>query len=416
MSNSKNTRAFEGDPLRELDSSKEFAEVRLTSMGSLGDTVAEFEDATIQIFGGIVGELVKARIYRYKRRRKGMISGMVSEVIEPSPHRVESPCSYFGFCSGCQWQHISYEHQLTLKRDMVRNAFDDYPSLSEVFISGTHSAPTSFNYRNHARFTVRFGGQLGFSNRITRRFVRIDECMLMDPKINDFLSRLQDEASETTNLSIRVGANSGDYLIQPELSNPNIDFDTGQKWYVENMLDRQFRVASPSFFQVNTKQAEFMINLVGEKLNLDGNEVLVDAYAGVGVFASLLSRQVTKVIAIEESASAIKDAAINTLGIDNLEFREGKTEAVLDSIEYTPEAVILDPPRAGCHIKALNALKNLGAKRVCYVSCDPVTLARDLAILCEGNYKIQNVQPIDMFPQTYHTECIVTMQIKDSNI
>ena len=86
MSNSKNTRAFEGDPLRELDSSKEFAEVRLISMGSLGDTVAEFEDATIQIFGGIVGELVKARIYRYKRRRKGMISGMVSEVIEPSPH------------------------------------------------------------------------------------------------------------------------------------------------------------------------------------------------------------------------------------------------------------------------------------------------------------------------------------------
>ena len=202
MSNSENITAFEGDPLRESDSEKEFAELRLASMGILGDTVADFEDGTIQVFGGIVGELVRARIYRYKRRRKEMISGMVSEVIDPSPHRVESPCSYFGFCSGCQWQHISYGHQLTLKRDMVRNAFDDYPCLSEVFISNTHAAPTSFNYRNHARFTVRFGGQLGFSNRITRRFVRIDECMLMDPKINEFLSHLQDEASELSLIHI----------------------------------------------------------------------------------------------------------------------------------------------------------------------------------------------------------------------
>ena len=411
MSNSKNTRAFEGDPLRELDSSKEFAEVRLISMGSLGDTVAEFEDATIQIFGGIVGELVKARIYRYKRRRKGMISGMVSEVIEPSPHRVESPCSYFGFCSGCQWQHISYEHQLTLKRDMVRNAFDDYPSLSEVFISGTHSAPTSFNYRNHARFTVRFGGQLGFSNRITRRFVRIDECMLMDPKINDFLSRLQDEASETTNLSIRVGANSGDYLIQPELSNPNIDFDTGQKWYVENMLDRQFRVASPSFFQVNTKQAEFMINLVGEKLNLDGNEVLVDAYAGVGVFASLLSRQVTKVIAIEESQAAVKDALFGLNDLKNIYYIEGKTEEVLRDLKDQVDVIILDPPRTGCHPNAIDSVIATKANKIAYVSCDPPSLARDLNLLVDGGYTIESVSPIDMFPQTYHTECVATLSL-----
>ena len=94
--------AIEGDPLRELDFPKEFAELRLTSMGPLGDTLADFENASVEVFGGIVGELVKARIYRYKRRRKEMISGMVFEVIEPSPHRIQSPCAYFGFCSGCQ--------------------------------------------------------------------------------------------------------------------------------------------------------------------------------------------------------------------------------------------------------------------------------------------------------------------------
>jgi len=411
MSTSENTMEFDGDPLRELDSSKEFAELRLTSMGNLGDAIADFENGTIQVFGGIVGELVKVRIYRYKRRRKDMVSGMVSDVIDPSPHRVDSPCSYFGFCSGCQWQHISYEHQLTLKRDTVRNAFNDYPSLSDVVISNTHPAPTSFNYRNHARFTVRFGGQLGFSNRITRRFVRIDECMLMDSKINEFLSQLQEEASETTNLSVRVGINTGHYLIQPKLSNPNLNFDTGQKWYTENMLDRDFRVASPSFFQVNTKQAEFMINLVGDRLNLNGREILVDAYAGVGVFGSLLSNRVRKVIAIEESQAAVKDALFGLHDLKNIYYLEGKTEEVLKELEDQVDVIILDPPRTGCHPDAIDSVIASKANKIAYVSCDPPSLARDLSMLVDGGYTVENVSPIDMFPQTYHTECVATLSL-----
>ena len=411
MSTSENTMEFDGDPLRELDSSKEFAELRLTSMGNLGDAIADFENGTIQVFGGIVGELVKVRIYRYKRRRKDMVSGMVSDVIDPSPHRVDSPCSYFGFCSGCQWQHISYEHQLTLKRDTVRNAFNDYPSLSDVVISNTHPAPTSFNYRNHARFTVRFGGQLGFSNRITRRFVRIDECMLMDSKINEFLSQLQEEASETTNLSVRVGINTGHYLIQPKLSNPNLNFDTGQKWYTENMLNREFRVASPSFFQVNTKQAEFMINLVGDRLNLNGEEILVDAYAGVGVFASLLSDRVRKVIAIEESQAAVKDALFGLHDLKNIYYLEGKTEEVLKELEDQVDVIILDPPRTGCHPDAIDSVIASKANKIAYVSCDPPSLARDLSMLVDGGYTVENVSPIDMFPQTYHTECVATLSL-----
>ncbi len=411
MSTSENTIEFDGDPLRESDSSKEYAELRLTSMGDLGDSIADFEDGTIQVFGGIVGELVRARIYRYKRRRKEMVSGMVSDVIDPSPHRVASPCSYFGFCSGCQWQHISYEHQLTLKRDIVRNAFNNYPSLSDVVISNTHPAPTSFNYRNHARFTVRFGGQLGFSNRITRRFVRIDECMLMDPKINEFLSQLQEEASETTNLSVRVGINTGEYLIQPKLSNPNLNFDTGQKWYTENMLNREFRVASPSFFQVNTKQAEFMINLVGDRLNLNGEEILVDAYAGVGVFASLLSDRVRRVIAIEESQAAVKDALFGLDDLKNIDYKEGKTEEVLKELEDQIDVIILDPPRTGCHPNAIDSVIASKANKIAYVSCDPPSLARDLNMLVDGGYTVENVSPIDMFPQTYHTECVATLSL-----
>jgi 23S rRNA (uracil1939-C5)-methyltransferase len=296
---------------------------------------------------------------------------------------------------------------------MVRRFFADYASLSNMHVSKTHAAPDDLNYRNHARFTVRFGGQLGFSNRITRRFVRIDECMLMDSKINGFLSQLQDNASETTNLSIRVGTNTEDYLVQPELSEADIDFQTGQKWYVENMLNREFRVASPSFFQVNTKQAEFMINLVRDKLRLNGNETLVDAYAGVGVFASLLSNKVRKVIAVEESQAAVKDALFGLNDLDNVHYIQGKTEEVLEELKEEIDVIILDPPRTGCHPQAVASVISSKANKIAYVSCDPASLARDLDILVQGGYQIDSVDPIDMFPQTYHTECVTTLSLNN---
>lgn len=247
------------DPLRTNDERKEYAQLRLGPVGDLGDVLADFEDGSISVFGGIEGELVKARIYRYRRRRQDMTSAIVVEVIEPSPFRVEPPCPYFGMCSGCQWQHISYPHQLDLKKRILSDKFRKFDSLEGVDVLSTCPAPDEFFYRNHARFTVRFGGQLGFSNRITRRFVRIDKCLLMAPDINEALNGLQDRAEETTNVSVRVGFSTGDRLIQPTLLNPDIPFDTGQRWYIEKMKGREFRVASPSFFQVNTLQAEQMI-------------------------------------------------------------------------------------------------------------------------------------------------------------
>ena len=233
--------------------------------------------------------------------------------------------------------------------------------------------------------------------------------MFMDSKINSFLSQLQDNSSETTNLSIRVGANTDDYLIQPELSGPDIDFETGQKWYVENMLNREFRVASPSFFQVNTKQAEFMINLVGDKLGLNGDEILVDAYAGVGVFASLLSDRVRKVIAVEESQAAVKDALFGLNDLHNVHYIQGKTEEILEELEEKIDVIILDPPRTGCHPQAIASVLSAKPNKIAYVSCDPPSLARDLDMLVQGGYQIDSVDPIDMFPQTYHTECVATL-------
>lgn len=400
------------DPLRLNDIDAEFATLRISEMGLLGDGVAIFEEDEIPVFGGLTGELVKARIYRYTRRKKNLVNAIVIDVIESSSKRVKPPCQYFISCSGCQWQHMEYPSQLIEKRNYVIKQMRAYENLKDVLIERTLPSPQQYHYRNHARFTVRFGGQLGFSNRITRRFVRVDECKLMDPLINTTLSGIQDKCTETSNLSVRVGANTGDRLIQPTLSNPAIPYETGQKWYMERLNTTEFRVASPSFFQVNTKQAELMIKLVVDNFELCGDETVVDAYAGVGTFAVELASKVGRVVAIEESSAAVKDSSYSLEHVDNVDFKLGKTEDVLPTLDHQVDALIIDPPRVGCHPNALNSIISLRPFKIAYVSCDPVTLARDLDILVAGGYRVTKIEPIDMFPQTHHVECVAMLRFE----
>ena len=388
----------------------ETACLTLDRFGTLGDTVAEFEGREINVFGGIPGERVVCRIVRYRRRRKAVVSGIVTDVLEPSPHRVAPPCPYFGPCSGCQWQHIDYAHQLDLKREAVRQAVDEYDSLRGTEVGETMPSEEVLGYRNHARFTVRRSGSLGFVNRITRRFVKIDECLLMAPGINKLLARLQGRSGATSQLSIRYGVNSGEWLIQPRLSINEVGLEAGQSHYTERLLGRSFRIGSPSFFQVNTAQAERLIRLIKERLRLSGQETVVDAYAGVGTFAVLLSEHAERMIAVEESDAAVEDARVNTAGIDNVEIVLGKVEDVIDDLDIAPDAVVLDPPRAGCQAQVLEAVARWRPGRVCYVSCDPSSLARDLDIMVRSGFAVESIEPVDMFPQTYHVECVATLR------
>ena len=403
--------SVKADPKRE----PEFADLVLGELDELGDTAAEFEGQTINVAGGIPGERVVARIFRYRRRRQQRVSAIVDSVLQPSTDRVTPRCGYYGRCSGCQWQHVTYPTQLELKRNRIVKEFARYESLRDVPVEDTQPAPAEFYYRNHARFTIRRSGQLGFSNRITRHFVRVEHCMLMSQTINEKVTEFQDRAGETTNMSIRVGVNTGDFLVQPTFQNPDIGVTSGQTHYTERMGETDLRIASPSFFQVNTQQAEILIDMVRSQLDLQSHHVLVDAYAGVGVFAILLAPFVGRAIAIEESASAVADGMSNAAGIENVEFVQLKTEEALadlvevSGLDVAPDAVILDPPRVGCHPKALESLLKLGPKRVAYVSCDPPSLARDLDILTRGGYLATDVQPVDMFPQTYHVESVTAL-------
>lgn len=382
--------------------------LHLGEMGALGECQASVDGQSLWVFGGIPGEEVVAEVVR---PRRGYIPARVVEVVRPSPHRVSPPCPYFWPCTGCQWQHIEYSYQLHLKREIVARALGTVPNLQGVPVRETLPSPQAFGYRNHARFTIGPQGKVGFVNRITREFVEINACLLMHPWINEALAHLQGKCGETTQLSIRYGVHTGQWLIQPALQEPTITLQTGQKVYEEALLGRRFRIASPSFFQVNTLQAERMVLAVKDALALDGTGLLVDAYAGVGTFAILLAPYVERVIAVEEAASAVEDARFNAYGITNIDFRQGKVEEVLTALEERPDTVIVDPPRQGCHPRALEAFQRLAVPKLIYISCNLETLVRDLSALARGPYQVAWVQPVDMFPQTHHIECLALLTL-----
>lgn len=393
------------EPLSQTNIGEELT-LTLESIGSNGEALAEYKGQTVGVFGGIPGELVLAKIAKV---HKFKIEAHVIQVITPSSHRVSPPCPIFWPCTGCQWQHIDYGHQLHLKRSIVQQSLNKYPNLLDVFVHPTIPSPKTTGYRNHARFTIGSKGMLGFVNRTTRSFVPVQKCLLMHSSINRTLELLQGHCSETSQLSIRYGVNSGDLLIQPKLRGIEPNFPTGQKYYFENLHGRSFRVGSPSFFQVNTSQAEAMVDIAKDLLRPSGKEILVDAYAGVGVFAALLAPYVGKVLALEESEAAIKDSKENFAGLSNVEPLQGKVEDLLPTLDSHPDLVLLDPPRAGCHPRTLETLNNLPPHRILYISCDPTTLSRDLAILKKGCFNIEKIQPIDLFPHTHHIECMVSM-------
>ena len=274
-------------------------------------------------------------------------------------------------------------------------------------------------YRNHMRFTVRREGYVGFMERGTHRFLRIERCAIAVERVNEVLAEVQDATTGTRQVAIRVGEHAGDadrsdasLLVQPQLEwRPGRSEGTpsGQQWYTERLRGREFRVSAAAFFQVNTRQAERLVQLVVERVEAAAPRVVVDAYSGVGAFAALLAPSAPRVVAIEESAAACADAEVNLAGLPNVELVMASVEQALPGLEPPADAIVIDPPRAGVRREVVDAILGSPARRLVYVSCDPATLARDLRLLVDGGFTLDEVQPIDMFPQTQHIECVTVL-------
>ena len=385
--------------------------IELERAGHQGETVGRRDDGKIVLAAyGIAGERVVVEV---REEHPSHIVAEVVEVLRPSPERVEPRCPHFGVCGGCQLQHISYEEQGRIKQQVLADQLRQIGGIVNPPVSPILAAENPWNYRNNARFTVRREGVTGFTHWHTHRFEPIDECQIMDTRINDIKRKLDGALiNRERQLAVRIGRNTGDTLVHPALNGrgDELGVETGQDSHTERLFNVPFKVSAASFFQVNTAQAERMIALVRDRLRPAPSDTIVDAYAGVGTIAALLAPMCGRVIAIEESAAAVRDAEINLAPFPNVEMILAKTEEALPELNERVDAVILDPPRQGCYPEVIDAIRRLQPRRIVYVSCDPATLASDLNRLILGGYTLTDVTPVDMFPHTYHIESVSTLE------
>ncbi len=425
--------------------------ITLGDMTREGDTLAEiieqggdgehseqpaFTTRTIRVPAGLPGERVtiaveappQPRPGKHRRRWKPRPPRIwITEIHEASPLRVAAPCPVFGICGGCQLQHMRYDAQLAWKHAVVQRLLRDTGNFSDPPLLKTVPCDVPWHYRNHMRFSVNREGQAGLTARGTHRVLPLTNCPIAHEQINRALGVLSQHRNERPQALIRCGTATGQMLIQPypqpEVREhlANLGLDIRSETMEEVLAGETFRIRPSSFFQTNTAQAEKMAQMVLDGLLVEQDNrslTIIDAYCGVGTFALLLAQHVGKVIAIEESTSAIKDAQWNLLhlgmvnSLNNVEFLKGKVEDLLPSLALDVDGLVIDPPRAGCQRSVLDALAQHPVERIVYVSCDPSTLARDLDILCHQHaaYQLHSVQPLDMFPHTAHIECVTVLE------
>ncbi|GAB6182453.1 class I SAM-dependent RNA methyltransferase [Thermodesulfovibrio hydrogeniphilus] len=385
-------------------------EIEITGIAHLGEGIGKHEGKVVFVPYAIPGEIIRARIIKDEG---DFYRGEIIDILQPSFFRESPPCKLFGQCGGCSFQHVAYIYQTKLKEIVVIEQLKRIGGFEnpEDFTNLTIKAENPFNYRNRGDFSINRQRALGFKMRGTHKFIHVDYCHIMHQEINMILSQLQGKnpKRKTHNITIRYGVNTGTWLVQPEMEVNEIK--TGQNFYTERLLGKEFTISAPSFFQVNTFQAENLINTVLNYLSPE-DKTVIDAYAGVGTFTAFIADKAERVIAIEESRSAYKDAKINLKEYDNITYLCQKTEETLMESDISGDAIVLDPPRVGCMKEVLQAIVERRIKKIIYVSCEPSTLARDLKYLKEQGYRLLEVQPVDMFPQTYHIENVALMRLE----
>lgn len=356
-----------------------------------GEGVARHDGMVVFVPFVDVGEVVTAEITELKA---AFARARLVSVVESGPERIQPPCPYFGRCGGCSYQHLRYERQLEVKRKQVCDLLARIGRLAPDVVVQVIPSPKPYRYRS--KIMVRSGWDkqlgrmcIGFLDVSGRVVVDIEECLLAVPEVNEQLRLL------------RQG--------QPPAR-------SGLK-YVLRVAPPGWEVPPDSFFQNNLFALPHLVETVRRLHREAGTAFLIDVYCGVGLFGIELAGQVTKFVGIEIDkravAAAVKNA--NARNVTNGVFVSGPAEALLAEfvVQFEPQAttVILDPPRVGCLPGTIQAIRAAGPAQVIYVSCNPATLARDLHLLCDGGlYEIRQVQPLDMFPQTRHVECIADVR------
>lgn len=383
--------------------------LKIDTLTNLGVGLGRLDGWVVMVPLALPGELVKARVWRNKANYS---DADLVEVLEKAPERVEPRCPLFGKCGGCQYQHMNYAAQLYWKKRHVEELVRRLAKL-DAPVADTWASPLEFGYRS--KITPHFEPPrgpwempIGFLGANTRAVVDIPQCPIASDAINAALP------AEREKVRVRARAGllkrGGTLLLR----------DTGSGIETAMNADAQtkvgaltYRFPAGEFFQNNEHILPGLLDYVMNEAAAPGVEFLVDAYCGAGTFALWGASKFKKVAGVEISARAIELAGQNASanGIANASFLSGSAEAIFASVDFPPSAtaMIIDPPRAGCDKVFLDQLAAFGPARVVYVSCAPDTQARDLQILAASGFRVEKLQPFDLFPQTRHIESVATL-------
>lgn len=452
-----------------IEKNKEYI-LDIVSQGYEGEGIAKIND-TFPIFieGALKGERVNVRIVKSK---KNFAYGKLLEVIEPSLERCEAKCSIHKRCGGCKLQHSTYKKQLNFKFERVKDCITKIGKLDESIVQFPLGMDEPWRYRNKVQLPIGMvNGELkiGFFAPRSHEIIDMETCLIQDEiadkvvgitrswiKKNNIkpynIDGKYDETGILRHIMIRRGFTTNEVMVvlvtngsklpnKDEFISLITENIPGIKSIVQNINSKptnvilgqecitlwgestisdyigefKFNISPLSFFQVNPVQTEVLYNKALEYAGLTGDETVFDVYCGTGTITLFLSQKAKKVYGVEIIPQAIENANINAKenNVNNVEFFVGESEVVIPDLinkGIKADVVVVDPPRKGCDVKLLNAITNIDAKKIVYVSCDPSTLARDLAILEGNGYKTVRVQPVDMFPHTAHIETCVLLQ------
>ena len=441
----------------------------IISQGYEGEGIAKIDNKyPIFIEGALKGEKVKVRIVKVN---KNFAYGKLMEVLEASEERVNPPCAIYKRCGGCKLQHASYKAQLDFKWDRVKDCVSKIGKLDPTIVKYPLGMENPWRYRNKVQLPIGLiNGEvkIGFFAPRSHDIIDMESCLIQD-EIGDKVVKLTREWIEkfnirpynvdgeydekgivrhimirrgfTTNEVMVVLVTNGEKLphkeefvdlmvknipgiksviqnINSKKTNVILGLESKTLWGEDTISDYigdfRFNISPLSFFQVNPTQTEVLYGKALEYANLTGNEEVFDAYCGTGTITLFLSQKAKKVYGVEIIPQAIDNAWINAKEnkVENVEFFVGESEVVIPDLinkGVKADVVVVDPPRKGCDKKLLDAITNIDAKKIVYVSCDPSTLGRDLQVLEENGYKTLEVQPVDMFPNTAHIENVALL-------
>ena len=444
---------------------KELIEIIIDEVKFPNRSIANYNGHEIRLKGGIKGQKILARV---SRKRKTSVEAKVFELLEKSPLETEVGCPHYGSCGGCSYQTLSYETELNYKKEQIEKLFKDEDL--DINLLGIEASPVVQGYRNKMEYT--FGdehkdGPLALGMHKKGRFyeiVSVEDCNIVD---KDFTKILMGTLKYFQNLGIkhynkrshtgvlrhfvvRKALSTGEILInlvtssQGEINHKDfvdmlkglelegeltgilhttndnlsdtvqadkIDLLHGRDYIVEETLGLKFKISPFSFFQTNTFGAEKLYSIVRDFAGNIDDLTVFDLYSGTGTIAQIMAPVAKKVIGIEIVEEAVEMARENAKlnGLSNVEFLAGDVLKAVDELEDKPDLIVIDPPRDGIHPKAINKIIDFNPKTFVYVSCNPVTLTRDLKIFMERGYKVEKAKLMDQFPRTPHVEATILM-------